>query len=255
MNIFVYDKTFEGLLTAVFDAYFRKTFPDLLVIEGEPLPLFYNEAVHIITDEEKCNRVWRSLEKKLSATALGCLWATWLSELPEIDMLLFRYIRKNVDSPVSIEVNFGDPDVLEISKISRKVNQEKHRVAQFIRFQKAGDGTFFGAMEPLYNVLPLSIKHFQNRFGSQKWVLYDVKRQYGFYYDLSTVKEVYFNDKESHLLTGLLNDELMAEDERLFQQLWKQYFKSITIRERINPKLHRQHMPVRYWKYLTEKQK
>ena len=31
MIIFVYDKTFEGLLTAVFDAYSRRTFPDLLL--------------------------------------------------------------------------------------------------------------------------------------------------------------------------------------------------------------------------------
>ncbi len=41
MIIFVYDKTFEGLLTTVFDAYSRRTFPDLLVTEGEPFPLFY----------------------------------------------------------------------------------------------------------------------------------------------------------------------------------------------------------------------
>ena len=27
MNVYIYDKTFDGLLTAVFDAYFRKTFP------------------------------------------------------------------------------------------------------------------------------------------------------------------------------------------------------------------------------------
>ncbi len=34
MVLFVYDKTFEGLLTAVFDAYFRKSFPDMLLSEG-----------------------------------------------------------------------------------------------------------------------------------------------------------------------------------------------------------------------------
>ena len=34
MKIFVYDKSFDGLLTAVFDAYFRKTFPDDLLSEG-----------------------------------------------------------------------------------------------------------------------------------------------------------------------------------------------------------------------------
>ena len=33
-----------------------------------------------------------------------------------------------------------------------------------------------------------------------------------------------------------------------------EYFKTIAIKERINPKLHRQHLPVRFWKYMTEKQ-
>lgn len=34
MNVFVYDGTFEGVLTAVFEAYERKLFPDSLVAEG-----------------------------------------------------------------------------------------------------------------------------------------------------------------------------------------------------------------------------
>ena len=51
MTVFVYDKTFEGLLTAVFDAYSRRSFPDLLLAEGEPFPLFYDEAVTICTDD------------------------------------------------------------------------------------------------------------------------------------------------------------------------------------------------------------
>ena len=50
-----------------------------------------------------------------------------------------------------------------------------------------------------------------------------------------------------------LDQQLMAEDEQLFQQLWRTYFKTIAIKERINPKLHRQNLPVRFWKYLTEK--
>ena len=53
---------------------------------------------------------------------------------------------------------------------------------------------------------------------------------------------------------GKIDESLMAEDETLFQQMWKVYFKSMTIKERINPKLHRQNMPRRFWRYLTEKQ-
>ena len=73
MNIFLYDKTFEGLLTSVFEAYSRRIFPDALLLEGEPLPLFYDEIFTVITDEEKSGRVWRGLQKKLSSAALACL--------------------------------------------------------------------------------------------------------------------------------------------------------------------------------------
>ena len=62
MTVFVYDKTFEGLLTAVFDAYSRRSFPDLLLAEGEPFPLFYDEAVTICTDDAKVDRVWKGLQ-------------------------------------------------------------------------------------------------------------------------------------------------------------------------------------------------
>ena len=254
MRIFLYDKTFEGVLSAVFDAYFRKTFPDTLMEEGTPLPLFFDEVITIHSDPGKADRVWKALQKKLSPSALSCLTSCWLSELPDIGSLLFRYIRKAIDFPASIELNFGDPDVLEISQIWKKVDKERLRILQFLRFQKASDDTFFAAIEPLYNVLPLSIEHFKDRFADQKWLIFDLKREYGYYYDLKNVAEISFGSKEAHLLSGILDDQLKHEDEKIFQQLWKEYFKSTTIKERLNPKLHRQNMPVRFWKYLTEKQ-
>ncbi|MBV3866524.1 hypothetical protein KSX97_06830, partial [Phocaeicola coprocola] len=61
MIIFQYDKTFEGLLTAVFEAYRLKKFPDSIIKEGECLPLFYDETYTVITDDEKAERVWKSL--------------------------------------------------------------------------------------------------------------------------------------------------------------------------------------------------
>ena len=44
------------------------------------------------------------------------------------------------------------------------------------------------------------------------------------------------------------------EEENLYQMLWQQYFSSVNIKARKNTKLHIQHMPRRYWKFLTEKQ-
>lgn len=256
MNIYIYDKTFDGLLTAVFDAYFRKTFPDELLSEGDALPLFYDELHTVVTDEEKAARVWRGLQKKVSSSALGCLAQSWLSELPEVGILIFRYIRKAIDSPRSIETNFADPDVLEFSRMWKRVDWERLRMLQFIRFQKAADGTFFAAVEPEKNALPLAIDHFKDRFADQPWLIYDIKRAYGFYYDLKEVRQVTFEEgsREGHLVTGMLDESLMDKDEKLFQQLWKTYFKAICIKERLNPRKHKQDMPVRYWKHMTEKQ-
>ena len=253
MLIFRYDKTFEGLLTAIFDAYSIKRFPDILLAAEETPPLFYDEIITVVTDEERSNRVWKGLQKKLSASALTSLTTCWLSELPEIDLVLFSYIHKAIDAPRSIELNFGAPDVLELSKVWKKVNNERLRVMQFLRFQKAADGTYFAALKPLYNVISLVIPYLQDRFADQKWLLYDLKREYGYYHDLSTITEVHFEQKEGHLQSGFLDENIMDQDEKLFQKLWQTYFKAITIKERTNPKLHRQNLPIRFWKYLPEK--
>ena len=256
MIIFVFDNTFEGLLTSVFEAYSRRVFPDALFPEGEPLPLFHDEVFTVITEEEKAKRVWRGLQKKLSSGALSCLAQCWLAEEAETPMLLFRYIRKAIDAPRSIETNFADPDVLEFSRMWKRVDWERLRMLQFIRFQKPADGTFFAAVEPEKNALPLAIDHFKDRFADQPWLIYDIKRAYGFYYDLKEVRQVTFEEgsREGHLVTGMLDESLMDKDEKLFQQLWKTYFKAICIKERLNPRKHKQDMPVRYWKHMTEKQ-
>jgi len=253
MIIFHYDKTFEGLLTAVFDAYNRKTFPDKLLRVEELEPLFVDVSYRVITDEEKSSRVWKRLEKKLSPITRNMLSYVWMSELAGSDELIFRYVRKALDSKQSIEMNFADNDVLEMRNVAQKVNKEKHRLIELVRFQKAADDIFFAPVSPDHNSLPLTLEHFTDRFADQKWIIYDTKRNYGYYYDLKTVTEMTL-DSNNHFTEGKLNEKLMAEDEKLFQELWRGYFKSMTIKERINLKLQQQHMPKRYWKYLTEKQ-
>ena len=128
---------------------------------------------------------------------------------------------------------------METAKIWKKVNNERLRVMQFFRFQKAADGTYFAAIAPIYNVLPLVLPYAQDRFADQQWLIYDLKREYGYYYDLNDTIEVRFEEKDSHLLTGLLSEDIMD--------------KAIAIKERLNPRLHRQHMPARFWKYMPEK--
>ena len=253
MTVYQFDRTLDGLLTAVFDAYARRSFPDILQGTDAPLPLFYDELHAVVTDDAKAGRVWRALQKKLSAEALTCVTVSYLSELSELDMHLFRYVCKAVDSPVSIERNFADEDVLFVVNTFRKVRYERFRMLQFLRFQKAADGTYFALMEPLYNV-PLAIGHFRDRFSDQAFLLYDRRRHYGYYYDHGELTRVSFDERLPHFRSGKLDESMLDKDEMLFQELWRTYFKAICIRERLNPRKQRKDMPVRYWKYLTEKQ-
>uniref|UniRef100_UPI00124E72C8 DUF4130 domain-containing protein n=3 Tax=Acinetobacter ursingii TaxID=108980 RepID=UPI00124E72C8 len=45
----------------------------------------------------------------------------------------------------------------------------------------------------------------------------------------------------------------LDENEGLYDQLWKDYFKSVNIEARNNIKLHIQYVPRRYWRYMNEK--
>ena len=250
--IFFYDKTFDGLLTAIFDAYSRRTFPDRLLQVGEPAPLFADETYTVVTDPTRAERVRHGLMRKLPAEATTMILRAWLSEQPAVDELLFRYIRKTFDATESIALNFADLDVLEVRNLALKVSREAHKLKQFVRFSKTADGIYVAPIRPVYNALPLIVPHFTDRFADQPWMIYDIRRRYGYHYDLHTTREVTLSADTA--LRSRLDPDLLAADEQRFQDLWRAYFRSLTIRERLNPRKQRQDMPVRFWPHLTEMQ-
>ena len=262
MTYYSFDSTLDGLLTAVFEAFELHEQPESLLSAGDPVPLFCDGLHQVPTDEEKARRVWKGLEKRLSKEAIKMLMVSWLSELPELNGPLFRYICKVFQQPEgapSIERSFADPDVLAVTNIARKVMHEQLRMKQFIRFQKAKDGTYLAVISPDHNVLPLIIDHFADRFNDQPWLIYDAKRHYGYYYDGAGVPvRITFADESAvafSLTDGRLNDDVLSDDDHLLQDLWRTYFKAICIKERMNPRKQLQDMPRRYWRYLTEKQR
>ncbi len=259
MTCYSFDNTLDGLLTAVFEAFALHEQPEMLLSEGDPVPLFCDRLYAVPTDTEKAGRVWKGLEKRLPKNVVKMLAVSFLSEMHELNNPLFQYICKVFRQPKGIEGierNFADPDILTVTNIARKVNHEQHRMKQFIRFQKAKDGTYLAVISPDHNVLPLVIDHFADRFNDQPWLIYDAKRHYGFYYDgTGEPVRITFEDESSvtfNLANGRLNDEVLSDDDQLLQDLWRTYFKAICIRERLNPRKQLQDMPRRYRKYLTE---
>ena len=251
-NVFFYDATFEGLLSAVFDAYTQKVFPHVLLTVGAVPPLFTTHTHTVITQKEKVDRVFTALSNKLSAKGMHDVMHAWLAENQGSGMLIFHYICKVFDSKRSIENDMGDDVVLGITKLAKQVAAEAHLMCGFVRFQKTIQDIYFAVIGPRYNVLALILPHFSDRFADQKWIIYDEKRGYGFLFDSGNLQEI---SMDAELLkNGKLSSSLLAEDELAMQNSWKDYCKAITIKERINPTLQKRCMPKRFWKYLTEQQ-
>jgi probable DNA metabolism protein len=253
MTTYVYDKSLEGLLTAVFEWFERK--PGQVTLQDASCyqPNAFEQALEVHTDRKKADRVWAALLKKVDKGWIRRIYCAYLSELPETQVHLFHLLCYLFQNPPGAENNFGNVHVLEIAQSAKKVEREKHRMEAFIRFQETSDGIFYCGIDPDFNVLPLISNHFKNRYADQQWLIYDLKRKYGLFYDLNTLSQVEM-EFTTEALKAKSNSSTMSPKEELYALLWKDYFKSTNIPARKNTKLHIQHVPRRYWKYLTEKQ-
>ncbi|SRX54193.1 TIGR03915 family putative DNA repair protein [Aequorivita sp. CIP111184] len=252
MTILKYDGTFEGFLSAVFHCYENKIDDASILKKVYSASTFFDTEEEIITNPLKAKRVWKGISKKISAEGKKKLYKSFLSEVIEVENIMLGYIKRALSSEKNIETDFTDYNVLTIDKIAKKVSREKHRMDAFVRFRLTQDGIYFATVEPDFNVLPLNADHFKKRYADQKWIIYDLKRKYGIYYNLENVEMVTLE------ISSTINQKSQASqyftiEEIQFQQLWGNYFKSSNIVSRKNMELHVKHIPKRYWKYLSEK--
>lgn len=252
-NIYLYDKTFEGLLTVVFETYKSKINADIIVEKKNYQVSFIDEAIEIKTDIAKAERVWKGLIAKTKKTAADMVYHVYLSGMQGVEMLIYKYMRMVFAENYDVSVNYRNETVLEMKQTQRTVLREAHRMFMFVRFQRTKARIFFAPIQPVYDVIPLIGSHFRKRFRDQLWVIYDTIRDYGIYYDLTDVQEIKLEQKKYSNSSGKINASLMEEKEEIYQILWKNYYESINISERKNLKVQMQFMPKRFWNYLPEK--
>ena len=250
---YTYDGTFEGLLTVLFSVYDWKAAPNSIQPEATAQTGLFAQPAHRATDEALATRVWDGLLRTMDAEARARLYHVFLSEDPERELLIFRYVDLALRTDHDISENYANADVRRIQRLAQQMYREKHRMEAFVRFEKTTDELFHATIEPDFDVLPLIAAHFTKRYADQRWLIYDKRRQYGLYYDLTRTDVVRFENSAAPAAGGV-SATVLDEREPLFKLLWQSYFDHVNIPERKNLKLHRRHMPLRYWKYLSEKQ-
>lgn len=244
MRVFLHDLSFEGLLTAIYHAYYSNNKPDRIYCRNFYRENLLDEVVYIETDIAKFEKVFNAIKNKISKNSLNKIYLVFLSEYEESSNLIYAYVRMGFKLGQEVELHKNNDIVLNIDKISKKVSYEKHRFTGFVRFKEVNN-VLYSAIEPDFNILPIIANHFKNRLANEYFIIHDIKRNVAIVYDT--------NDYYLTSLSELQKDKLLsAKDSGEYEALWKQYFKSTNIKERENPRLQSRMMPKRYRNHMME---
>lgn len=241
---YLYDGTFEGLLTCIYHHYYTDRASGICRRSCYQ-PNLLGGYLEVETDELKAVTVYEAIERKISTYDLRRIYKAYLSCDEDKEMKILKYVVKGFRVGPAVSMLHGDPVVSALEAIEKKIHVEQERMLQFVRFSVMENDVLYAEIEPDNDVLELIAGHFRDRFRNAPFIIRDLKRgkaivAYGGHWYIS----------------GFTDDDVpeQSSEEQEYRKLWKNYFDNIAIKERKNPRCQRSFMPLRYWKHLTEVQ-
>lgn len=247
ITIYLCDDSVEGVFTAIYKAWEAGTSHTDVRVRNNSSISFFEDYIDVETDKSLSEKVASSILRKLSFEIYMNIYYACLSDDENKASYIYHFLQKAFKCGSAIMNKLQDDDVNRIYKLRRAVGNEAGHYREFIRFEELENGVLAGRIEPRYNIVPLIADYFADRMHNEHWIILDTKRS------ISAVHVAYkgyaFTDQITE--TDLLNFSGLSEKEADFQALWKRFFDTIAIEERINPKLQRSLMPLRFRKYMN----
>jgi probable DNA metabolism protein len=243
MTRYLYDGTPEGLVSAI-SGILDLGADTRQAVLAERQDTLFEEGLFLRTDPSAADALFSKLRMR-APDAVHALWYFMMAETEGLETSLMRYVALALEHGDRINGHLTDTDVKSIVSTARKAGRELHRMKGLLRFEQLRDGTYLARMEPDHNLIQPLAHHFSRRLRAQNWFIYDVLRRSAAHWDGRALS---FGTLEQ-----FTKPELSLEEQEV-QLLWKNFFRSIAIPERRNPRLQKSNMPAKYWKYLTEKQ-
>lgn len=255
MITLLYDNSFYGLLTAIFTVYEQKIANPFFCAENRYAADLISQPQTIITNSVKAERIAKAVADKISPAAFDLIFTAFLSEIPQSENYIYLYIKNGLVLGKKQAFDINRPEVNFLSNCSKAVSREKHLHLGIIRFRQLKDDSYYSAIEPQFNILPLIGNHFRLRFGNQNWIIQDLKRSTALIclQKRLSLSEVIQTDSQLNNYDSP-DADIFDGMEADYQKLWQEYFKNIVIEERKNLKLQMHFIPKKYWRHLIEKQ-
>ncbi|MBT8181406.1 MAG: TIGR03915 family putative DNA repair protein [Eudoraea sp.] len=249
-KILVYDGSFNGFLTSVFMAFEQKINVINIQRKDDVQKGLFTDTQTILTQVPKAKRVWNGISQR-SNLVMKNIYFAFLSETAGIEQLLYSYIQKIVAKGSNNHLDLTDDMAFKINHLANIVSKKKSQMEAFMKFNVSIDGVHYSIAEPEYNLLPLVSKHFRSNFGDRQWIIYDIKRNYGLYYDLHTIQLINMDSKEIYARAGSLSGQFHTNSIEALG-LWDTYFSKNSIKSLISNKLHTHQLSKRRRKYQED---
>ena len=240
--VYQYDGSLAGFYTCVHRCVYGKEWP-VNIISQEERQMSLLPCEWVETDLEKAARVREAVGGKISSEALLLCEHVYLSCLAGKEMAMLRFLRMGFEVGRVINNCLTDPIVDTMLKAEKHLLGEAHLFLGFVRFADY-QGKLISAIRPKNFVLPLLAPHFSDRYSQESFLIYDQTHR---------VALVYQNGRAE---LGTVQGEWpeFSKEEQFYQELWKQFYHAIGIKERENPRCRMTHMPKRYWENMVEMQ-
>lgn len=240
--IYLYENDFISLLQLIKVLLIQKTIP-LNIKPDTYMPNLFEETFKISTQEN--DEIIQEIIKATSPYILSTMYKIYLSEHNDKELLIFYFFIHALKYKNKIYFMRNYKSVSEALKVEKYVEHETHKFKGFLRFKELKGGTLYANIEPENNIIFFISKHFKNRLKNEFWIIEDKKRNLISIYDKNNF---YITSTEKF---KILEKELSEEEENI-ESLWKNFYKTIAIKERTNHRCRMNFMPKKYWKYIIE---
>jgi len=240
--VYLYDGSFEGFLCCVFESFAQHELPFAVWTPERETATLY-PVKEIPTDHAKARRVFASFRTKLGEETESLVTRDFLSGWEDKELRLIRFLHLAFALGPGTVKRRGHPEVAPLYQMKQSLDWEVDKFQGFVRFQEH-EGMLGAVIHPKNYILPLLRGHFCARFPEENFLIYDAVHQ----------AVLLYQNHKAQLLELAEPLALPPPDEReqQFQELWKQFYKTLEIRARHNEKGRMTHCPKRFWADMTE---
>lgn len=248
MTVFVCGEELDDLWCGIYDAWMSRLGHQNVRLEpaGCDRELFC-EYRSVKREAWKAEKVTEAIRSKLSEELYERIFKAALSQERMRADRVYRFLIYAFHFGTKAADMLSLPAVYDLYTMYRNVGFELQHMKGFTRFSQMQEGILLGKIGPKNDLTVLLAAHFADRLSGENWILYDCNRK------KAAVHQAGQGWVMVNASSEAWQEKLTAgTDEEEYEALWRAFYASTDIRERVNLRCQMNMLPLRFRPYMTE---